>query len=63
MTVKELQNYLSKFTPKAEVQIWEWNNPQSGDNIHHCNVGCNYEYQQEHQVVQLMRGFPITNET
>lgn len=58
MTVKDLQEYLSKFTPEAEVVIWEWNNPNSGDNVHYCNIGCNYEHQQETQIVALLRGIP-----
>lgn len=61
MTVKQLKEYLDKFTPNAKVVIWEWDNPQSGDNVHDCNIGCNFEHQQEKQIVQLYRGLPVIN--
>ena len=58
MTVKDLKEYLNNFKDDAIVEIWEWNNPNSGDNFAECCIGCNYEYQQENQLVQLYRGLP-----
>lgn len=59
MTVKQLQEYLKQFKTDAQVVIWEWDNPNSGDNTHRCEIGCNLDHQIKTQTVQLYRGLPV----
>lgn len=58
MTVKQLQEYLKQFSSEAKVVIWEWDNPNPGDNTLSCEIGANTEHQLKTQTVQLYRGFP-----
>ncbi len=62
MKVKDLQEYLKNFAPGNEVVIWEWGNPNPGDNTFVAQIACNYEYQKDKKVVILTRAFlaPIT---